>query len=39
LAQFGEVWLIVVWATVEDVQAHAGPAKLRRQAKTELLAI
>jgi hypothetical protein len=38
LAQFGEVWLIVVWAT-EDVQAHAGPAKLRRQAKTELLAI
>jgi hypothetical protein len=26
-----EVWLVVVRATVENVQAHAGAAKLRRQ--------
>jgi hypothetical protein len=23
----GKVWLIVVWATIENVEAHAGPAK------------
>jgi len=28
-----EVWLVVVWAAVENVQAHAGAAEQRRQAK------
>jgi hypothetical protein len=31
LGAIDEVWLVVVWATVENVQTLAGAAKLRRQ--------